>query len=310
MNSFSMCIVRLLEEILHVDNMAIIAYLTITDDNQANFISSKADLHTNFTKLGKYIMISSGSWVFNKKEKGSNDVYACFRLKSQVQAEDMVNRVSFEFNRLGRKNLYKKQHQAMETKTPVMLLFVCNGTDQGSIKTDTSQMLETALNDIELNGMVPKEFKSRDIPYFTLKLSALQMPSELKQTTNKAYDHAKEHGKKVFLFKVAKSDISYFKFLSSHVHRLKLDTKYFDKFAKFTATLSNNASMSNCTCLRWCIQGILITTSALHVPQSMELIHLMPWNTLPTQSMADQSVASLFGTFSIGSSWRVRHPSS
>ena len=46
-----------------------------------------ADLPTNFTKLGKYVMISGGSWVFNKKEKGSNDVYTRFRLKSQVEAE-------------------------------------------------------------------------------------------------------------------------------------------------------------------------------------------------------------------------------
>jgi hypothetical protein len=138
----------------------------------------------------------------------------------------------------------------MEMETPVMPLFVSNGTDQGSIKTDTRQMLETILDDIKLNGMVPKEFENRDIQYFTLKLSAPQTPSESKQTTNKAYDHAKEHGKKASHFKVAKSDISYFKFLSSHAHRLKLDTKYFGKFAKFTATLSNNTPISDCTCLR------------------------------------------------------------
>jgi hypothetical protein len=96
----------------------------------------------------------------------------------------------------------------METETPVMLLFVCSGTDQGSIKSDTRQMLEIALNNIELNGMVPKEFESRDIPHFTLKLNALKVPSESKQTANKAYDHIKEHGKKAFRFKVAKSDIS------------------------------------------------------------------------------------------------------
>jgi hypothetical protein len=173
MNYFSNCIVVLFEEILHVDDTAMIAPLTITNNNPENFISSKADLPTNFTKLGKYIMICGGSWVFNKKEKGSNDIYACFRVKSQVQVEDMVSRVSFEFNRLGRKNLYKKQHQAMETETPVMLLFVCNGTDQGNIKANTRQMLETALDDIKLNEMVPEEFKNRDIPYFMLKLSAL-----------------------------------------------------------------------------------------------------------------------------------------
>jgi hypothetical protein len=90
--------------------MAMNAPLTITDDNLENFIFSKDNLPTNFTELGKYILISGGSWVFNKKEKGSNDVYTCFRLKSQVQSEDMVKRVLFEFKRLGGKNFYKKQH--------------------------------------------------------------------------------------------------------------------------------------------------------------------------------------------------------
>jgi hypothetical protein len=278
MNSFSKCIVGLFEEILHVDDTAMIAPLTITDNILVNFIPSKANLPTNFTKLGKYIM--RGSWVFNKKEKGSNDIYAHFRLKSQVQAEDIVSRVSFEFNRLGGKNLYKKQHQAMETETTVMLLFVCNGNDQGSIKADTRQMLETALDDIKLNEMVPKDFKNRDIIYFTLKLSALQMPSESRQTTNKVYDHAEEHGKNALHFKVAKSDISYFKFLSSHTHRPKLDTKCFGKFAKFTATLSNNAPMSNCTCLCQCIQGYLnyhlrstcITINGINTLDALELL--------------------------------------
>jgi hypothetical protein len=130
-------------------------------------------------------MISGGSWVFSKKEKGSNDIFAHFRLKSQVETEEIINRISFEFSRLGGKNLYKKQNQAMETETPVMLRFVCNGTNQGSIKSDTWQMLETALDNIEQNGMVPEEFKNRDIPFFTLKVNAPRVPSESKQSTNK-----------------------------------------------------------------------------------------------------------------------------
>ncbi len=36
-----------------------------------------------------------------------------------------------------------------------------------------------------------------------------------------------------------------------------LDTKYFGKFAKFTATLGKDAPLSDCACLRWCIQGHL-----------------------------------------------------
>jgi hypothetical protein len=100
------------------------------------------------------------------------------------------------------------------------------------------------------NRMVLEEFENWDIPFFTLKVNAPRVPSESKQSTNKSYDHSKEHGKKAFHFKVAKLDTSYFWFLSSHMHKLKLDTKYFGKFAKFTATLGNNTPMSDCTCLQ------------------------------------------------------------
>ncbi len=86
-------------------------------------------------------------------------------------------------------------------------------------------MLETALNNIKLNRMVAKEFKNRDIPYFTLKLNAPKVPSKSKQTANKAYNHIKEHGEKTFSFKVSKLDISYFNFFANHAHKLKLNTK-------------------------------------------------------------------------------------
>jgi hypothetical protein len=89
-------------------------------------------------------MISGGSWVFNKKEKGNSDVYVRFRLKSQVPTEDVINRVSFEFTRLGRAKINKKQMQAMETETPMMLLFASNGTDHSSMSADLKQILELA----------------------------------------------------------------------------------------------------------------------------------------------------------------------
>jgi hypothetical protein len=159
MTSFIKCVVALFGEILYINNTAKIATISITKD-ESSYIGSKADLPTNFTKLGQYIMISGGSWVLNKKAKGSNNVYARFRLKSQVNTDEIMNRVSFKFSCLGGKNLQKKQHQAMETETPLMLLFVCNSTDQASIISDTKQMLDTALDNIKQNGMLPKEYKN------------------------------------------------------------------------------------------------------------------------------------------------------
>jgi hypothetical protein len=84
--------------------------------------------------------------------------------------------------------LYKKQNQAMETETPMMLLFVSNGTDPQSIASDITQMLETAYNSIETDGMMPEEFKYKEIPKFTLKLNVLQLPLQTKQA-HKDYDH-------------------------------------------------------------------------------------------------------------------------
>jgi hypothetical protein len=202
-------------------------------------------------------MISGGSWVFDKKAKGSNEVYARFRLKSQVDTNEIVNQVSFEFSQLGGKNLKKKQHQAMKTETPLMLLFVSNGMDQASIISDTRQMLDTALDNIKQHGMLPEEFEKRDIPHFMLRLNVPHLPAETKLSSNKSYDHYKEHGKKAFHFEVAKEEINYFKYLSAHAHRMKLDTKYFGKFAKYTSTLGNNAPLSDCTRLCQCIQGHL-----------------------------------------------------
>jgi hypothetical protein len=100
MASFIRCVTALLGEMLYVDDTAMITPIHITDDNAAHFIKSKTEIPSNFTKLGKHIMISSGSWVFNKKEKGSNNVYGRFRLKSQIPTEDIINRVSFKFSRV------------------------------------------------------------------------------------------------------------------------------------------------------------------------------------------------------------------
>jgi hypothetical protein len=80
MTAFIKYVTALLGEMFYVDDMAMIAPIDITNNNEASFIKMKADLLTNFTKLGKHIMISGSSWVFNKKDKGNNDVYACFRL--------------------------------------------------------------------------------------------------------------------------------------------------------------------------------------------------------------------------------------
>jgi hypothetical protein len=90
MNSFIKCVSALFGKILYIDDTAMIAPISITAEADT-YIKSKSDLPTNFTKLRQYIMISGGSWVFNKKAKGSNNVYARFKLKSQVETDKIVN---------------------------------------------------------------------------------------------------------------------------------------------------------------------------------------------------------------------------
>jgi hypothetical protein len=202
-------------------------------------------------------MISGGSWVFDKKDKGNGEVFARFRLKSQDMAEEIINRVSFEFTRLGGSRLSKKSMQAMETETPMMLLFVCNGTNHSSISTDICQILDIAYQDIDEECMMPEQYKNRDLPKFALRLNVPRLPEKKSAKDNKSYDHIREQGKKAFHLEVTKSDIPFFTFLATHAHRLRLDTKYFGKFAKLTATLGKDTPLSDCARLRRCIQGHL-----------------------------------------------------
>ncbi len=123
MNHFMKCCASLFAKILYVDDSAAIAPIEITDDREDSYITDKVNLSTNFTRLGKWIMISGGSWIFSKKENGKVDMYARFCLKLQVATEDIINRISFEFTHLGGLKINKKPMQAMETETPMMLLF-------------------------------------------------------------------------------------------------------------------------------------------------------------------------------------------
>jgi hypothetical protein len=151
---------------------------------------------------------------------------------------------------VGGSKINKKPMQAMETETPMMLLFVCNGTNQGSVTTDIKRMLEIAHENIDVEGMMLKEYKNQDIPVFSLRLNVPRLPEKKSAQDNRAYDHIREQGKKAFHLEVAKSDISFFTFLVCHAHRMKLDIKYFWNFVKLTATLGNNAPLSDCNRLR------------------------------------------------------------
>ena len=218
MTSFLRCFAALFNEIKYVDNTAVIAPINIYDNSKENFIVDRSGLPDDFTKLGKWLMISGGSWVFDKKEKGNGKVFARFRLKSQENADEIITRVSFEFNRLGGSRLGKKTMQAMETETPMMLLFVCNGTDQSSIISDMRQMLDIAYQDIDEERMMPEQYENKDLPKFALRLNVPRLPQKKSMKENKAYDHLREHGKKAFHLEVAKNRIKNSLYSSRPMH--------------------------------------------------------------------------------------------
>jgi hypothetical protein len=163
----------------------------------------------------------------------------------------------------------------------MMLLFVCNGTDHSSISTDIRQMLDIAYEDIDKEGMMPEHYESWDLPKFALRLNVPRLSEKKSAKDNKSYDHIHKQGKKAFHLEVAKSDLAFFTFLATHGHRMELDAKYFGKFAKPTATLGRDAPLSDCSCLRWCIQGhlnfhlssTLVTITGIEDLDALEIVH-------------------------------------
>ena len=93
--------------------------------------------------------------------------------------------------------------------------------------------------------MMPEQYENQDIPKFSIRLNVPQLPEKKSARDNKAYDHIREQGKKAFHLEVAKQDLAFFTFLATHAHRMGLDTNYFGKFAKLTATLGKDTPLSN-----------------------------------------------------------------
>ncbi len=81
MTQFIKCVMSLFGEILIVDKKAAIAPIAISNDLAEDMITDKTNIPSNYTKHSKWVL-SGGSWVFNKKERGSNNIYARFRLRS------------------------------------------------------------------------------------------------------------------------------------------------------------------------------------------------------------------------------------
>ena len=61
MTSLLHCFAALFNKIKYVDNTAVIAPINIYDNSKENFIVDRLGLPDNFTKLGKWLMISGGS---------------------------------------------------------------------------------------------------------------------------------------------------------------------------------------------------------------------------------------------------------
>ena len=97
---------------------------------------------------------------------------------------------------------------------------------------------------------MPEQYENRDIPKFSIRMNVPWLPEKKSMRDNKAYDHIREQGKKAFHLEVAKQDLAFFTCLATHLHRMGLDTKYFGKFAKLTATLGKDAPLSDCARLR------------------------------------------------------------
>jgi hypothetical protein len=94
------------EEILLVNGKAAIALIEITNDKAEDLITDKLNFPSIFTKLDKWLMMSGGSWVFNK---ANSNIYTCFCLKSAVPVKDMATWVSFEFSCLGESKIQEAE---------------------------------------------------------------------------------------------------------------------------------------------------------------------------------------------------------
>jgi hypothetical protein len=131
----------------------------IDHDSKAKNITSKGEISSNMTKLGTHIRISGNGNAFNKKKVWDNQdqsrksrkprkeefrdpiVYFSMVISTEVRPQELLNRITHEWARIGGIRLQIKDLQTIESETVVTFFQVSTLTLKAVILAELRMIL-------------------------------------------------------------------------------------------------------------------------------------------------------------------------
>jgi hypothetical protein len=194
----------------------------------------------DFTDCGTWIKVSGDAGVFEmrkprqnvreKRNRGGDDddlvdpeVYFQCCISCDVDPEFLLERVSFEWARIGGNRLNEKEISSFATKPAVCLYHVRNDPNHAVVIPELTRMLEEVRD--RANEEIVDFFGIADPPQFTL---SMQTPKVVGQNTQQfqGWDWRKQNWRKTLHIVVKAEDVKYMQDLFAAAKDLGILTKY------------------------------------------------------------------------------------
>ena len=203
------------------------------------------------TDCGQWIKVSGDAGVFamRKPRKSDNsrvddgeelivsEVYFQFCVSCDVDPTLILERVSFEWSRMGGNRLKVKEIPSFATKAAVTFYRVRNDPNFSVLIPELTRMLEEARD--KANAEVTGYFSLQDVPLFQL---SMQTPKIQGQNTQlfQGWDYRRQNWRKTLHVIVEASQVAYVQELFSLAKELKVLEKYFGSHVRVVMVHDSN----------------------------------------------------------------------
>jgi hypothetical protein len=210
---------------------------------------------TDFTDCGQWIKVSGDAGVFEMRKPRKTDgdksqlhrddedelvnpeIWFQFCISSDVDAETISERVSFEWARLGGHRMSVKEISSFATKAAVTLYRVRNDPNHAVMIPELTRLLEEARD--KATAEVLDYFSIAEVPTFQL---SMQTPKIQGQNTQlfQGWDWRRQMWRKTLHVIVEASKVDYMQELFTFAKDLKLIEKYFGPHARAVMVYDTN----------------------------------------------------------------------
>ena len=236
----------LLTNFQKVDPLLVLSPINATKDKP---IFYPADLPYNLTDQSAHIQISGGDRTFEMKQPYRNGgysddpadlrdpvVYLALAFSSDVEPEDILQRVRHEWTRMNGQKIYIKSIPSFQTETPVAIYRMFNMAHHSTIVAELTLILYQA-RDAEAAADSDFAFHSTPVPHMGVRLNVPKIPGQDTSVFND-WPRKLKDGRRVIHIECSQADSPIIKRLVAIAKERDLVSPLWGKQAHLSETIS------------------------------------------------------------------------